>query len=174
MGTFVEQASAYIRCSRNCSSGPIVATASIAWQQLVVESPVKMGVAGALQSATTLHNSQTQFVYLSAVDWVCTGGLTAQSYTTTSRTRNNRKGILFFCFTPPSQLPTCRAVALPWKCQRAAPLGCATTDALLCWKHGWGITDPYTCPATKGDKDKYNKFWSSIKGKCRSKRTPLA
>ena len=42
-----------------------------------------------------------------------------------------------------------------------------------CWKHGQGMLDPYTCPATKGDRDDCKEFWPSIKGKCRPKRSPV-
>ena len=41
-----------------------------------------------------------------------------------------------------------------------------------CWKHGKGMIDPYTCHATKGDRDDCNEFWPSIKGKCRPIRSP--
>ena len=34
--------------------------------------------------------------------------------------------------------------------------------------------DPYTCPATKGDGDDCNKFWSNVKGECRSKESRVA
>ena len=43
-----------------------------------------------------------------------------------------------------------------------------------CWKYGRGMTDPYICLATKGDRDDCNKFWPSYKGMCRPKRSPVA
>ena len=42
-----------------------------------------------------------------------------------------------------------------------------------CWKHGLGMIDPHTCPATKGDRDGCNEFWPSVEGKCRPKRSKV-